>query len=93
MEDGGRIKGDQGAVEVGDLNPGFDLAVVGCTDDLTRAVGGPVLPGAAFGIARFEDEAAARAEGGMGSGKGAQLVLVGEENLGDVGGHERQIDL
>ncbi len=29
----------------------------------------------------------------MGSGKGAQPVLVGEENLGDVGGHERQIDL
>ena len=45
------------------------------------------------GIARLEHEDAARAERGPDAAQGEGPVVVGEEDLGDVAGHERCVDI
>ena len=61
--------------------------------NLDGVVGGPVVPGACGGVAGFEGEPAVRLQGGADRGEGAANLVVLDQYLKGVAGHDYQVKL
>jgi len=84
-------EGDEREVHRGNLAAALDRASARDVEGTRGGIGGPFLPGTAFGAPGLEDQVAMRAQRGADRPQDAAPVLVGEEDLGHVPGHDRQI--
>jgi len=84
-------EGDEREVHRGDLAAVLDRAGARDVEGDRGGIRRPFLPGAAFGAPGLEDQVAVRAQRGPDRPQDPRPVLVGEEDLGHVPGHDREI--
>jgi DNA-binding CsgD family transcriptional regulator/tetratricopeptide (TPR) repeat protein len=87
----GVAEGDEREVDRGDFAAVLDRAGTRDVEGDRGGAGGPLLPGPVPRAAGLEHQVAARAQSGSYRPQGLVPVLVGEEDLGDVPGHQREI--
>jgi DNA-binding CsgD family transcriptional regulator/tetratricopeptide (TPR) repeat protein len=84
-------EGDEREVDRGDLAAVLDQAGARDVEGDRGGACGPFFPGPALGAAGLEGQVAAWAQGGPDRLQGLVPFLVGEEDLGDVPGHDREV--
>ena len=80
------------SVDRHDLFPRLDLAHARDVDDVSGRVSRPTLPGSSRGVTGLEHQGSSGPEGCPDPPQRCDPVVVGLEDLGDVGGHEGCVD-
>ena len=92
-EDVGAPVAHQGAVHLGQVPPGLDPASAGDLEATVGTLAIPPQPRLARRVPDLEHQVTARAERGVDAAQRRGPVLVGQEHVGDVGGHRGQVHL
>jgi protocatechuate 3,4-dioxygenase beta subunit len=87
-----RTKRDERAIDIGDLLPRLDHADPWHVNQRSSELGRPSLPRSTERVTRLKHQSASRAQRCSDAPQGCRPVLVSEEDLRHVGGHERGVD-